>query len=66
MLLRFNCLLMKLIGFIVVLAFSKHLQAKALIATFLRSYAHSLFFKKNSLTSVLLILELVIRLLGWY
>ena len=56
---------MKLLWFTVVLAFSKHLQAKALIATFLRSYAHSLFFKKkNTLTSVLLILELVIRLLG--
>lgn len=55
---------MKLLWFIVVLAFSKHLQAKALIATFLRSYAHSLFFRKIPLTSVLLILELVIHLLG--
>lgn len=55
---------MKLLWFIVVLAFSKHLQAKALIATFLRSYAHSLFFRKTPLTSVLLILELVIHLLG--
>lgn len=55
---------MKLLWFTVVLAFSKHLRAKALIATFLRSYAHSLFLKKKTLTSVLLILELVIRLLG--
>lgn len=55
---------MKLLWFTVVLAFSKHLRAKALIATFLRSYAHSLFLKKKTLTSVLLILELVIHLLG--